>query len=66
MVVSHIIYFSLPCFCVLTMGKNACSKQRCKSVGENSNTNIRKEMDGSKMPSEELFLMQGSVEVAKL
>lgn len=52
MVVSHIIYFSLPCFYVHTTGKNACSKQRCKSVGENINTNSRKEMDGSKMPGE--------------
>lgn len=44
MVVSHIRCFFLPCFCVLTMGKNACSKQRCKSVGENSKTSSRKEM----------------------
>lgn len=66
MVVSHIICLSLPCFCVLTMGKNVCSKQRWKSVEESSNTNRGKEMNGSRMPSKYLFLMEGSVKVAKL
>lgn len=55
MVVSHIIYFSLPCFCVLTMGKNAALSRDVNQLGKTVILTVGKKWMEVKCPVNNYF-----------